>query len=92
MSSLILFQPFLFFLYFIVLYIITKTVYRLYFHPIASIPGPRLAAATSLYNAYYDIADKGLVKHYPALHAKYGPVIRIQPNQIHLADLEWFNQ
>jgi hypothetical protein len=78
--------------YSIILYPITKIIYRLYFHPLTSIPGPKLAAATSLYNAYYDILGTGLVKHLPALHAKYGPIIRTQPNEVHVADLDGYNQ
>ncbi|KAH7384477.1 cytochrome P450 [Pyrenochaeta sp. MPI-SDFR-AT-0127] len=74
------------------LYIFTKTIYRLYFHPLASFPGPKLAAATTLWNAYYDILTPGLIKHLPELHKKYGPIIRIQPNELHVADLEGYNQ
>jgi len=49
-----------------------RLVYRLYFHPLAKFPGPKLAAATSLYNAYYDIMQPGLVKMLPELHRNYG--------------------
>ncbi|KAH7083020.1 cytochrome P450 [Paraphoma chrysanthemicola] len=76
----------------LILYLFTKTLYRLYFHPLSSIPGPKLAAVTSLYNAYHDILGVGLVKDLPALHAKYGPVVRIQPNEVHIGNLEGFNQ
>ena len=69
-----------------------KTIYRLYFHPLAKFPGPKLAAVTTLYNAYYDILQSGLVKHLPEMHKKYGPIIRVQPNELHIADLEGFNQ
>lgn len=74
------------------LYITTKTIYRVYFHPLASFPGPKLAASTSLWHAYYDIFTPGLIKRLPELHKKYGPIIRIQPNELHMADLESYNQ
>ncbi|KAH7397030.1 cytochrome P450 [Phaeosphaeria sp. MPI-PUGE-AT-0046c] len=73
-------------------YIFTKTIYRLYLHPLASFPGPKLAASTSLFNAYHDILGTGYVKLFPALHAKYGPIIRIQPNELHIEGLEAYNQ
>lgn len=73
-------------------YIISKTVYRFYFHPLSSFPGPKLAAATTLYNAYYDLLTPGFVKQLPELHKKYGPIIRTQPNELHIASLEGYNQ
>ena len=73
-------------------YVVLKVVYRLTLHPLAKFPGPRLAAVTSLYNAYYDVLQPGLIKNLPALHKKYGNIIRTQPNQLHIADLEGYNQ
>lgn len=48
-------------------------IYRLYFHPLAGFPGPRLAAATSWWEFYYDVVKDGeLVFQLPGLHKKYG--------------------
>jgi hypothetical protein len=80
------------FAFFTLIYLITKTLYRVYFHPLSHIPGPPLAACTSLYNAYHDILGTGFVKFFPELHAKYGPVVRIQPNEVHVSTLSGYNQ
>lgn len=38
---------------------IAQTVYSVYFGPLSKFPGPKLAAATLLYEFYYDIICKG---------------------------------
>ena len=77
----------------VVSFIILRIVYRLFFHPLARFPGPKLAAATSLWNVYYDIGKDGLVKRLPEIHRHYGsPIVRIQPNEVHVMDLEAYNQ
>ena len=76
----------------LIVYIAIKTVYRLYFHPLAKFPGPRLAAASTLWNAYYDLCTPGLVKKLPKIHKEYGSVVRIQPNEVHVCSLEGYNQ
>jgi hypothetical protein len=55
------------------LYLIGRAFYRLYFHPLAKFPGPRLAAATTFYEAYFEIVLKGQYsKQISKLHDEYG--------------------
>lgn len=42
-------------------YIIVLIFYRLYLSPLSSFPGPKIAAATSLYAMYHDIIPGGAV-------------------------------
>lgn len=59
------------------------TVYRLYFHPLAKYPGPKLAAITRWYTAWFDVVKAGtLLRHTNYLHEIYGDVIRIGPNEV----------
>ncbi|KIW18531.1 hypothetical protein PV08_02819 [Exophiala spinifera] len=54
-------------------WVVLHATYNVYFHPLASCPGPRLAAATSLYKAYIDVfAKTGFVQALEKLHAQYG--------------------
>lgn len=54
-----------------------RMIYRLYFHPLARFPGPRLAAATNLYGAYYVLIKGGqYTKLLPELHNKYGEIMQ----------------
>ncbi|CAG8974551.1 hypothetical protein HYALB_00005824 [Hymenoscyphus albidus] len=77
----------------VVLYIIGGIVYRLHFSPIAKFPGPRLAAATVLYEAYYDVIKQGQYTFkIQELHKTYGPIIRISPHELHIDDPEYYEE
>lgn len=55
------------------LYLAGIIVYRLYFSPLAKFPGPKLAAATLLYEFYYDVICRGQYTFkIKELHEKYG--------------------
>ena len=50
--------------------------YRLYFHPLSRFPGPKLAACTTLYRAYYQmVCDGEHVAQATKLHESYGIAI-----------------
>jgi hypothetical protein len=49
------------------------TVFSVYFGPLAKFPGPNLAAATLLYEFYYDVICKGQYTwKIKELHGRYG--------------------
>lgn len=51
-------------------------VKRLFFHPLASYPGPKLAAASWWYMTYYEVfKDGAFVDHLETLHEIYGAII-----------------
>lgn len=55
------------------LYVLSLVTYRLVFSPIAKFPGPKLAAATTWYELYYDIIHKGkYIFEIEKMHDKYG--------------------
>jgi len=54
-------------------YIVWQVIYRLYFHPLAKFPGPRLAAITRWYDYYWDVTKAGKYTFKIAeLHKQYG--------------------
>lgn len=47
-------------------------IYRLFFSPLAKFPGPKLAAATSWYEAFFDLRSSNFPEVLSRLHDKYG--------------------
>lgn len=77
----------------LVLYTIYVAIYRLYLSPLAGIPGPRLAALTQWYEFYYDIILPGQYTFKTVeLHKKYGPIIRVNPWEVHIADPDFHRE
>ena len=74
-------------------YAILLVIYRLWLSPLAQVPGPKLAALTQLYELYYDII---LGEQYTFriidMHEQYGPIVRINPWEVHVADPDFFSE
>jgi cytochrome P450 len=66
----------------VLLHITTICIYRRFFHPLARIPGPFLPAVTKLYQSYYNCRYYLEIER---LHDQYGPVVRITPDEVHIA-------
>lgn len=71
-------------LYVIVPGLLARSVYRAKFHALASVPGPRLAAVTSLWYIYH-VRNGHMFSLAKTLHKRYGPVVRVRPNEV------WFD-
>ena len=57
----------------VIAYYIWITIYRLFLHPLAHFPGPKLAAISRWYEAYYDVVQGGQYTFKIAkLHKEYG--------------------
>lgn len=54
-------------------YILAKIAYRLYFHPLSKIPGPKVTAITHLYEFYHNVVYSGkFLFKIEQMHQKYG--------------------
>jgi hypothetical protein len=71
--------------------ILGTIVYRLYFHPLAGIPGPRSAAVSNIWHAYH--ARNGrMLELGKTLHQKFGPMVRVGPNEVWFDSKEAFSK
>ncbi|KAI1373545.1 cytochrome P450 [Hypoxylon crocopeplum] len=66
------------------IFLLLRSFYRLFFHPLSHIPGPRLAAVTHAVEFYHDVIEK--------MHEKYGPVVRINPREVHIKDPHFYDE
>ncbi|KAI9834921.1 MAG: hypothetical protein M1819_002644 [Sarea resinae] len=66
--------------------VVRNVLYNLYSHPLSRFPGPRLAAVTRFWKAYIEcILQKSFLNELKQLHATYGDVVRVGPNELHFA-------
>ena len=77
----------------LVFYSLYIFINRVYLSPISHVPGPKLAIWSFWYEFYYDVVLKGrytfqLLK----LHETYGPIIRINPYEVHINDPDFYDE
>lgn len=67
----------------VLLSILSIAIYRLCFHPLAAVPGPRLAAVSNIWHAYH-VRNGRMLGLGKTLHKMYGPAVRVGPNEVWL--------
>ncbi|KAI0969500.1 cytochrome P450 [Xylaria arbuscula] len=73
-------------------YLTGLVIYRLYFHPLAGFPGPKLAAATGWYEFYFQYWLEGqYIFETERMVKQYGPIIRVNPDELFIHDPEFYN-
>ena len=71
----------------LVLYAISSAIFNRFFHPYRHFPGPFWATITPIW--YWRAVRYGRAQdHSRPLHKKYGPFVRVAPNQISISDPE----
>ena len=77
----------------LIVYVVGLGIYRIWFSPIAHIPGPLLGRLTTWVEFYYDVVLRGqYVFRVQELHKQYGPIIRISPEEVHILDPDFYDE
>ncbi|KAI0888399.1 cytochrome P450 [Annulohypoxylon maeteangense] len=76
------------------IYQLLNTLYNLSpLHPLSHIPGPWLSRGTYLPEFYYDLMKYGrYTKRIQKMHEKYGPIVRISPDEVHCSDINFVDE
>ncbi|OCK79494.1 cytochrome P450 [Lepidopterella palustris CBS 459.81] len=74
-------------------YVLGLCFHRLYLSPAREIPGPLLAKLTYWYEFYYDVTCSGqYIWKIRDMHKKYGPIVRINPEEVHFQDADYYDE
>jgi hypothetical protein len=77
----------------LMLYLLGLAVYRLYLHPLARCPGPKLAALTFFYGFYFEGIKRGRYTfEIQRMHEKYGSIVRINHNELHVNESSFIDE
>ncbi|KAB2573625.1 Cytochrome P450 monooxygenase rdc4 [Lasiodiplodia theobromae] len=69
----------------VLVFVATKLLYNIYFHPLAKFPGPKHAAATDLVY-WYHWCTGSVHTYIEDVHAQYGEIVRITPYRLSFID------
>ncbi|KAJ5690941.1 hypothetical protein N7488_012508 [Penicillium malachiteum] len=77
-----------------VIYRVMRALYNISpLHPLSKFPGPKLAGATFFYEGWFDLVRGGRYTHeIKRLHEIYGPVVRINPEELHFNDIAFVDK
>jgi benzoate 4-monooxygenase len=70
--------------------VVVSGVYNRRFHPLSKFPGPFWAAQTDVWRVY-QLWTRRMPDTLVGVHAKYGPVVRIGPNDLSFQPVEAIN-
>ncbi|USW59770.1 Putative cytochrome P450 [Septoria linicola] len=76
-----------------IIYLVSARVRRILLQSLPHIPGPWLAKVTYLYEFWFDVVLGGqYIWAIRAMHETYGPIVRINPGEIHIQDPDYIDE